>query len=41
MKQTSILHLPDNKRHLLSAAILWVVFAGVCVVFANVMAASA
>lgn len=41
MKQTSLLHLPDDKRHLLNAAVLWVIFAGVCVVLANVMAAGA
>lgn len=41
MKHTSILHLPDDKRHLLNAAVLWVIFAGICVVFANVLAAGA
>jgi len=39
MKSTSILRVPDDKRHLLTAALLWVVLAGVCVVFANVIAA--
>lgn len=41
MKQTSILQIPDDKRHLLTAAILWVIFAGVCVAFANVLASGA
>jgi len=41
MKQTSILHLPNDKKHLLTAAVLWVVFAGICVVFANVLASAA
>lgn len=40
MKHTSILHIPDHQKHLINAAVLWVIFAGICVVFANVIAAA-
>lgn len=40
MKHTYTLRLSDDKRRLLTAASLWVVLAGVCVAFANVIAAT-